>query len=92
VFAIYILYICSVILQQIYIKAMTIPNEALNKWNELKEAGDIDKLAELLDKAPSTIYQIFRTGEASLEDAEKMSDFYKKKLERLEEIKNIGKK
>jgi hypothetical protein len=81
------LYICTVNLLQTYINPMKIPNKTLLKWKSLKEEGDITSIAVLLKKAESTVHQIFRTGIAKVDDAEKINTFYRTRQSKMKSIK-----
>lgn len=65
---------------------MKIPNKTLKKWNELKQRGDMDALATMIGKSDQTVYAIFRNGEAMVEDAEKINEFFKERERRAEKL------
>lgn len=68
---------------------MKIPNKTLKKWVELKQEGDIALLAAEIGKSEPTVYKIFSSGEAKVEDAEKINEFYKQRSKRAKKAVQI---
>lgn len=69
---------------------MKIPAEILEKWKELKEYGDVVELAKQTGKSQPVISLAFSGGECSEEVFATMSDFYKARAERREQLINAA--
>lgn len=64
---------------------MTIPEELLQKWENLKSEGDNGKLSDLLGRTPQTVLNIFKSGSCSDEQFKTIADFYKEKEDLIKE-------
>lgn len=65
---------------------MTIPNQTLKKWIALKEDGDIALIAKEINKSEPTVYNIFSSGKASVNDATKINAFFKRRKKQVDAI------
>lgn len=65
---------------------MTIPKETLEKWNALRERGDMILLAQKTGVNRTSLHHIFTTGECSVRVAEKINAFYKSRQNKIKSI------